>query len=76
MLNARITMTAVRVALLLTVFAGTAFADSIDFESQCPSGVQASGACSTTFVAVGNASSVNVSTSIGTVGVQGGGNFR
>lgn len=71
-LNTRLAVTAVQVGFLLTCFAGPVFADDIDFESQCPSGVQASGPCATTFAAVGNAQNVTVSTSIGNVTFTGG----
>jgi hypothetical protein len=47
----------------------------IDFESQCPSGVQPSGSCSTLFATVGNAQTLNIPTAIGTTTVTGGAVF-
>lgn len=58
--------------LLFGGLAGTSFGAIIDFESQCPSGVQASGPCSSLFATAGNAQTLNISTGIGTVKFQGG----
>src|SRR5712691_11364310 len=66
---------ALGIALLLPGAAGITLAARIDFENQCPSGQQPSGPCSTLFATVGNAQTLNIPTSIGTVRVQGGALF-
>ena len=48
------------------------FGQTIDFEAQCPGGSQGSGPCASLFSNVGNAQTLNISTSIGTVTFQGG----
>ncbi len=58
--------------LALLVGGGTAFAQVIDFEAQCPNGAQPSGFCSTLFSTAGDAQTLNISSSIGTVTFQGG----
>ena len=55
--------------------AGTVFAQTIDFEAQCPGGAQSSGPCSSLFSNVGNAQTLSISTPIGTVNFQGGALF-
>jgi hypothetical protein len=52
--------------------AGTMFAQTINFEAQCPGGSQGTGACSSLFSNVGNAQTLVVSTSVGNVTFQGG----
>jgi hypothetical protein len=59
-------------ALLVIGSADKTFAQVINFEAQCPGGVQSSGPCSSTFAAGGPAQTLNVSTTIGTVTFQGG----
>ncbi|HEV3197846.1 MAG TPA: putative Ig domain-containing protein, partial [Bryobacteraceae bacterium] len=49
-----------------------AFPSTIDFENQCPGGVQAAGPCSSLFSNAGNAQSLNIPTAIGTVNLLGG----
>jgi hypothetical protein len=65
---------ALTIALLLTS-GQHAFAEVIDFENQCSNGVQPSGPCSTLFSTVGNAQTLNISTSIGIVSIMGGALF-
>jgi hypothetical protein len=61
--------------ILLLGAAPMTFATTIDFEAQCPSGVQASGPCSQLFSTVGNAESLSISTPAGSVLIQGGALF-
>jgi SPOR domain len=58
--------------LALILGEGAAFAQVIDLETQCPGGVQAGGLCSPLFSTAGNAQTLNISTSIGTVVFRGG----
>ena len=62
------------VSLLAAASAAT-FADTIDFESLCPSGQTTAGPCSGMFSTVGNAQQLDVSTSLGTVVFEGGALF-
>ena len=58
--------------LLLAASARTISAVTITFEPQCPGGPMASGPCSPIFADAGNAQSLNIPTTIGTVKIQGG----
>jgi hypothetical protein len=49
-----------------------AFPSTVDFESQCPGGVQTAGPCSSLFASAGNAQNLNIVTAIGTVTFHGG----
>lgn len=57
---------------LLLVCSGALFAQTIDFEAQCPSGPQSTGPCSSLFRNAGNEQTLSIATAIGTVTVQGG----
>jgi hypothetical protein len=63
------------IALVFTGTTATTLASVVDFESQCPSGVRASGPCSTLFATVGNAQILNIPTAIGSTTVTGGAVF-
>src|SRR5260370_20299548 len=45
---------------------------TVDFENQCPGGVQTAGPCSSLFVSAGNAQNLNIATAVGTVIFHGG----
>jgi hypothetical protein len=60
---------------LLVFAAAIARADTIDFENQCPKGQQATGPCSALFSTVGNAQTLSIATSIGSVTIKGGALF-
>jgi uncharacterized protein (TIGR03437 family) len=62
------------VSAFLALGCAGAFAQTvnINFEAQCPNGVQSSGPCSTEFQFAGSAQNLSVSTAIGTVTFQGG----
>jgi hypothetical protein len=62
-------------ALLLVAGTTAAFADTINFEAQCPSGPQSTGPCSGLFSTVGNEETLSIPTSIGTVTIEGGALF-
>ncbi len=64
-----------KLATLLAAATAAAFADTINFENQCPSGQTASGPCSTLFSTVGNAQTLTIPTSIGSVTISGGALF-
>ena len=64
-----------KLATLLVAAAAATFADTINFEDQCPSGQTTSGPCSALFSTVGNAENLTIPTSIGPVIVEGGAVF-
>jgi hypothetical protein len=64
-----------KLATLLAAAAAAAFADSINFESQCASGPKANGPCSTLFSTVGNEQDLSIATASGTVTITGGAVF-
>src|SRR5271165_7212761 len=64
-----------KLATLLAAATAAAFADTINFENQCPSGQTASGPCSALYSTVGNAQTLTIPTSIGSVMISGGALF-
>ncbi len=72
MQNNRVSNALLCFSLLFTGAQKPAFPSTIDFENQCPGGVQTAGPCSSLFANAGNAQSLNVLTAIGSVNFQGG----
>jgi hypothetical protein len=67
---------AVKFATLFAAAAAVVCGDTINFENQCPSGQTASGPCSSLFSTVGNAQTLTIPTSIGSVVISGGALFN